>query len=198
MEAALGGAHHALDGVEVTELDAAAAEKRGFDAAGAADAPKLLGHFVYENFFGLIHGLMFGAEIGLKRIELGGFFRTSDQLLGVQAVLEGVTTGIGFADGAFWASRVLGIGAVDLLSGLRLRPTSVGAPNHGLIRANLRLAENRGLIRTGARGFFGWNGCGNGGHLLLESSFAGQLACFALGRATNLTVCHIQSVARQV
>ncbi len=102
MEPALGGGHRALDesqqavvapGVQIFGFPGAS-----FEFAEAAHAPEVLGELVDQDFFDGVSGLVLVAESGAEMIELGGVFAGQDELLGVEAVLEGVLRRTAFSD----------------------------------------------------------------------------------------------------
>ena len=121
-----------IEGAEETAFsgsDGAGDERKqaGFDAvvdsvgrpgeclhcAEAAKTPEVLGEFVDEDFFGGVGRLVLAAERCAEFIELGGIFTGLDDLLRVEAMLEGVLRGVRFAFGGARTGGVLGVAAVD-------------------------------------------------------------------------------------
>ncbi len=118
VEATLGGGHQPLhDRQHLGEGDHAGrgsfnGHEPRFAFAPAADAPELFGHFVDQDFFGGVGGLMIGAEIGFERVEFGGIFAGVDEGFRVETVLEGVAAAGGFPRRSDRTRTVLGIGAI--------------------------------------------------------------------------------------
>ena len=85
----------------------------GFDAARAAEAPFVVHERVDEEALigigGTVMFVVFGCELG----EIFGFFVEHDLVNGVDAVLQGVETGYGFARGGARAGGFLCIHAVS-------------------------------------------------------------------------------------
>ena len=116
-EAAFGGGDGAGQEGKQTGIDRFAdgigCPGAGFHFAEAAETPEVLGEFIDEDFFGGRGGRMLAAERGAEFVEFGGVFTGADELLGVEAVLEGVLGGAGFAFGGAWAGGALGVAAID-------------------------------------------------------------------------------------
>jgi hypothetical protein len=130
VETALGGGHEALDdghhfqNGEHAVLVVAGNEFR-FVPAVAADAPDLFGHFVDQNLFRCVGGVVVAAQIGSERFEFGGiFYARNDQIFGVETVLKSVLAAGGFTFNGAGSGAVLGVGAVGfgaiLFGGLAL------------------------------------------------------------------------------
>jgi len=97
VKSALGGGQGALDDGEQAEFDrgseASGLHGGGFALAHAAEAPKVFSEFVDQDVFGGVDWGVLGAEGGAEAVELGGVFVGKNQLLGIEAVLEGVAAG---------------------------------------------------------------------------------------------------------
>jgi len=130
VETALGGGHEALDdghhfqNGEHAVLVVAGNEFR-FVPAVAADAPDLFGHFVDQNLFRCVGGLVVAAQIGSERFEFGGiFYARNDQIFGVETVLKSVLAAGGFTFNGAGSCAVLRVAAVGfgaiLFGGLAL------------------------------------------------------------------------------
>ncbi len=154
VEAALGGGHEALNNRQhFGEGDDAGRgsfniHEPGFAFAPAADAPEVFGHFVNQDFFGGVGGLVVGAEIGFEAVEFGGIFAGVDEGFRVETVLEGVAAAGGFPRRSDRARTVMGIGAVGFGS-------RGGLGNwRGLVLAGLfeRLALDRDLADASVLG----------------------------------------------
>jgi hypothetical protein len=85
--------------------------KVGFDATHAAEAPFVVNESVDEEALigigGVVVFVVFSGELG----EILGFFVEHDLVNGVDAVLQGVETGYGFARGSAGSGRFLCVGA---------------------------------------------------------------------------------------
>jgi hypothetical protein len=88
VETAFGGGHHALDGGEMRDPDLVGIEERSFDCASAAQAPELFGHFVHQDFLGLVDWLLFVAEFDLERVQCVRAFGRKRKFFGRQSVLR--------------------------------------------------------------------------------------------------------------
>lgn len=118
MKGALGRGHGALDELDhgkhiVQVTDVLRLKSSGFELPHAAETPKVLRYFVDQDFFGGVGGLMLGAERSAELFELGGIFGSEDELLGIEAVLEGVLARSGFALGSPGPGGVLGVSTID-------------------------------------------------------------------------------------
>jgi len=75
----------------------------GFDTAQAAETPFVVNHGIdQEAFVGVGRAVEF-VVFGGEKSEIVSGFGEHDLLLGVDAVLEGVETGLGFSFGSDWA-----------------------------------------------------------------------------------------------
>ena len=113
---AFGGGHGALDeGKEAARervVEVLRGPGAGFEFAEAADAPEILGELIDQDLFGSVGRVVLAAERGAQVIKLGGIFAGKNELLRIEAVLEGILGGAQFAGDGFWSSGVLGIGAI--------------------------------------------------------------------------------------
>jgi len=102
-------------GVRVRRVESAA-DGADFEALGAAESPVASGDTLDERFFDDALRLKPGDEVGEEGVEiglaLGGVGRVDDDVLGEEAVLEGVAGGAGFAFRRLGAGGLLDVTAV--------------------------------------------------------------------------------------
>jgi len=110
-----------IGGVEmevVVDVFKLAGDFGGFGAEDAAQAPEAIGDFADEALLEDPDRLEFGCERGQKLIVIGGLFfevgAIDDDIMGIEAVFNGVVADAPFSLGGFGAGGFFGVGAISL------------------------------------------------------------------------------------